>query len=263
MKITGFVGILEDITERKEQRRKIIEQQALMVHSAKLASIGEMAAGIAHEINNPLLIISGKVQQIRRAPELGKLDPDQNLAHTETTKKTVDRIAKIISGMRNFARDSSADPYTAVSVTKLLQEVVSFSVERFENQGVDLIVKVPALDFDLQCRTYQISQVLLDLLNNAFDAAVDSKNGLKPWVEISVDRRPEGKVGFRVKDSGDGVPEGLRSKIMDPFFTTKQVVKGTGLGLSISKNIIKPHSGELFLNDQHEETCFCVVLPLT
>lgn len=255
----GFVWMVEDLTLKKNQAAKIAEQQALMLHSSKLASLGEMAAGVAHEINNPLLVIAGKVEQVKRQHEQGSADAATILKHMDSIRSTVDRIAKIVSGLRSFARESGGEPFAVASVREIVDETVALCAERFRNHAIELEIP-PIDDLEVRCRPYQIAQVLLNLLSNAFDAA---NGGLseRRWVRLEV-KRTRGTVEIVVSDSGDGVLPALREKIMMPFFTTKEVGKGTGLGLSISQGIMADHSGSLDLEADADFTRFVARLPI-
>ena len=243
--ISGFVSTIEDVTERRNQQEK-------MVTSARLASLGEMAAGIAHEINNPLTIIGAHAATVRR--ELG---PDQAGAvkKLETIERTVQRIAKIIRGLRSFSRETPHDQRAKVSVRALIDETLSFCAERFRNADIDLEVSIDE-DIFVFGQEHQLSQVLLNLLNNAFDASADAE---VKKVKITAEQK-DGTVEICVTDSGSGVPAELREKIMQPFFTTKEVGQGLGLGLSISQGIIASHGGQLSLDPNSQQTRFIIRL---
>lgn len=248
--ISGFVGIAEDITEKRSQAEK-------MQTSARLSSLGEMAAGIAHEINNPLTIIGAHAASVRRSLENKNGEsPDGAIKKMEAIERTVQRIARIIRGLRSFAREVPDEELSDVSVRALVDETLSFCSERFRNADIDLQVKV---DEGLKVRghEHQLSQVLLNLLNNAFDAT-QGMDVRQVAVEAAV---IGGEVQISVTDSGSGVPEELRQKIMQPFFTTKEVGQGLGLGLSISQGIIRAHRGQLTLDPRSTRTRFVISLP--
>lgn len=256
--VGGYVWIVEDLTIKKDQARKIAEQQTQIVNSSRLAAVGEMAAGVAHEINNPLLVIAGKVEQVRRLGERAPLDPSLVMKNMDSIRATVERIAKIVTGLRSFARDSSGEPLESASVRGIVEETVALCAERFRNHSIELEV-VPFADFRIRCRPYQIAQVLLNLLNNAFDAASVGADSAR-WVRLEA--RVEGTAAeFVVTDSGGGVSAAHRDKIMMPFFTTKEVGKGTGLGLSISQGIMAEHAGSLMLDADSAHTRFVARMP--
>jgi signal transduction histidine kinase/integral membrane sensor domain MASE1 len=242
--VSHFIGTLHDITE-------IHARQMQIMHSSRMASVGVMAAGMAHEINNPLTIITGRAQLILKHLETGNVPVAALRESTQIIKQTVDRIARIVRGLRSFSRGGEGDSFLLASVPDIIQSTAEFCSERFKKHGVELRVKpVPAIE--LGCREVQVSQVLLNLINNGFDAASAQP---EKWVEVEVIDGDE-VIEFRVTDSGRGIPPSVAEKIMIPFFTTKPVGQGTGLGLSISKGIAQDHCGDLVINTDSPHTCF-------
>jgi two-component system sensor histidine kinase DctS len=253
---SGYLLVFEDITVIKEREQLLKEQEAKILTSARLASLGEMAAGIAHEINNPLAIINGHVGVLRR--QIGTPTPanDEILRKLSAIESTVQRIAKIIRGLRSYARESDLSSTETFTVESVVDDTLSFCIEKFKNNGVTLTAKLePGLH--IHGRPTQVSQVLLNLLNNAYDA-VSQSHTKEVWVEA---KRKDNGVELSVSDSGPGVPIHLRAKVMEPFFTTKEVGKGVGLGLSISSGIVQAHNGRFYLDDKSLKTRFVVWLP--
>ncbi|MDZ4082989.1 MAG: ATP-binding protein, partial [Bdellovibrionales bacterium] len=160
------------------------------------------------------------------------------------------RPAKIVSGLLTFSRDSRSDILQPVSLKRLLDDSLLFSIERFKKNDILLEVsEVP--DIQVRGNSNELSQVLINLINNAHDA-VRNEKVKKVSIDFELRLQPgqttNGLVAISVTDSGPGVPAQIRSKIMQPFFTTKDVGKGTGLGLSISKGIAERHGGRLYLD---------------
>jgi signal transduction histidine kinase len=228
-------------------------QTAKAEHSSRLATIGEMAAGIAHEINNPLAIIVANTQLLLKNKELSV----QSQGKLQTILNTSQRISKIIIGLKLFSRQSDKDPMSPHSVKKIVSDTLEFCLEKFRSSGVDL--KTDQIeDQYILCRPSQLSQVLLNLLNNSFDAIQlrDEK-----WIKIQTLTENNHFI-LKVVDSGNGIPADVINKIFDPFFTTKGVGKGTGLGLSISKGIIQDHFGNLNYKTENGHTCFEIIIPI-
>jgi PAS domain S-box-containing protein len=248
-----LVGTAVDITVRKEM-------EAQIEASARLSALGMMAGGVAHEINNPLAIIHASAGDLlRRAREEGAVPVEIVVRTGERILQTANRITKIIKSMRHLAREGSRDRPSPTSVAKIVEETLEICKERFKNHSVNLLL--PNIDPALcvSCREVQIEQVLLNLLQNAFDAVVEQAG--ERWVRLDVAVQ-DGSVAFSVIDSGPGIPPELRTRIMEPFFTTKEVGKGAGLGLSLSRTIVEEHGGTLELTEVAGHNCFSFRLAL-
>jgi C4-dicarboxylate-specific signal transduction histidine kinase len=221
--VTSFNDVSSFLKAEKE--RKSLE--AKLTESARLTSLGEMASGIAHEINNPLAIIKGKIHNLKTKLEKeDKTDKDELISHLNVVSLTVDRIAKIIKGLRAFSRNAENDPFEKVVFSYVVNEAFDLSREKVKKLGIDLKVEVNE-NLLVECRPVQIGQVIVNLINNSIDAVSKIEN---KWISIVVSEN-KGLVRILFKDSGSGINEKVAGKMMDPFFTTKEVGKGTGLGL--------------------------------
>lgn len=245
-------GISSDITETVESEQKLEA-------SSKMAALGEMAGGIAHEINNPLAVISAKVRQVRRMFQPEKpLDAEKVLESLTVLDDFTQRIARIVAGLRSFSRDGTHDPFERCELKEIVEQTLILCRVSADAKGIDLDVNIDD-KVVLNCRPVQISQVLLNLISNAMDAV---EHETRKWIKISTEVSA-GSVYIRIHDSGRGVPDEIANKIMQPFFTTKDVGKGTGLGLSLSQGMIKAHNGELRLDRTVSKSCFKITLPLS
>jgi C4-dicarboxylate-specific signal transduction histidine kinase len=216
-----------------------------------------MSGGIAHEINNPLTVIQARSFQLTQMVEQGKIDPEKIKQAAESISKTADKIAKIIKSLRAFSREGEQDAFEFVSAKTLVEETLEFCKTRFYNYGVELFLTEIDEDLEIECRIIQIEQVLLNLLNNSFDAAQKSE---EKWIRVEANEYGD-YIDIKVIDSGPRIPDEVAEKIMQPFFTTKELGKGTGLGLSISSGIMKNHKGDLFLDRTASNTTFVMRLP--
>ena len=270
----------EDLTEKVHIENELEVHRSKALYSAKMASLGEMASSVAHEINTPLTIISGYSEQMIRqlksirdsnSIQNSNLNKTNNLTqiHIQSLEKsatnvllTAEKIAEIIKGLRSFGRDGSQDPFLPCTVEKLITETLSLCREKFSAYGIPLQVSIQDPKMQIECRTVQIEEVLLNLLNNSFDAVTADQHGKNsPWVRLEVYTQEE-NIEIAVTDSGPGIPPEIRNRIMEPFFSTKGEGKGTGLGLSISKAIIQTHQGKFELDDKCPNTKFLIRLPI-
>jgi len=256
-----MTGLNSDITEETQRERAFQDAKSRQVSSAKLAAVGEMASGIAHEINNPLTVIGAKAMMIGRRA-LKPQDAETAQATTNDIKAIEDnvfRISKIVKGLKIFSRDGERDPMDDARIASIVEDALGFCTEKFKLHRVELeLVNELHEDRALRCRSTQIAQILLNLVNNAFDATTGQAER-RVSVRVFEER---GNVHLLVADNGPGVPAEIAERIMQPFFTTKEVGKGSGLGLSISHSIARDHGGELFLDRKRGNSCFHLALPI-
>lgn len=254
--VESFLVVVTDITDFKNLENTQREIEAKAAQSAKLAVLGEMAAGIAHEINNPLTIIKSRSSSLIRSARDNSLDSESWVKHLKTIENSAERIAKIVNALKTYSRDAEKDPFKIVNVGEILSETLELCYERFRNDGVEIRIDCES-NFEVNSRQAQISQVLINLLNNSFDAISTLQN---KWIEI-IGFRKEGLIMIQITDSGNGIEKAIAEKMMNPFFTTKEVGKGTGLGLSVSSEILKSHGGSLKYIKDSKNTTFLITLP--
>lgn len=249
--------VLVNALQRKHTDQIIAEQRAKMAAASKMSSLGEMASGVAHEINNPLAVISGAAEQLIEAVTADQVNRDSVARLSARISRNTTRIGRIVRSLRIFSRDDDRDPRIEVSLLDIVAETLELCRARFRAHRIALEVGPIPADLRIECRPTQIAQVLLNLLNNAHDAI---ENLDEKWVRLDVEDRG-GYVELSVTDSGKGLPEAIKDKVLQPFFTTKEVGKGIGLGLSISKGFVEGHGGELRLDPNSPNTRFVVRLP--
>jgi PAS domain S-box-containing protein len=258
--LVGASKVARDITDRKQMETELEVRRAQAVASARLSALGMMAAGIAHEINNPLAVIHASASDLMDMAETGTVPLKALEAASTRIKQTADRISKIVKSLRQTAREGSTDPFQRASVGDIVEQALELCRQRFRVHSVRLEIPIVDPALHISCREVQIVQVLLNLLQNAFDAVVECEGDR--WIRLEVTNSEHSAV-FDVIDSGPGVPPELKVRIMEPFFTTKPVGKGTGLGLSLSKAIVDEHGGELNLCEKDNHTCFSLLLPFS
>lgn len=246
-----FVGI--DITERKRIEASLAAEREQRIEDSRLASLGEMAASIAHEINSPLCALMGFADLVVECHAA----PEKVTAFGAKIQRTAGRIAKIVKALQAQARKGDADPFLATALEEIVQDTTELCRDKFRDRNVELRLAALPPGFRFDCRATQISQVVLNLLKNACDAVEALP---ERWVELSF--RDLGETfALVVTDSGPGIPAEVRTRLMQPFYTTKGVGKGTGLGLSLSRRICEEHGGTLTIEAECKNTRFVITLP--
>lgn len=257
--IFQFLSIRHEITALKEAQQIILEQQARLAVASKFSALGEMAANLTHEINNPLAAILGRCEMLIQYLQKTDCDKDYVRKVIETIEFTSRRIEKIVKSMRSFSVAGDGDPFEEVPIKSLIEETVDFVQQRFKDYGIRLEVVEVDPQLVLECRSTEISQILLNLLNNAFDAVRDLPD---KWVEIETKNINNKSLQLIVTDCGSGITDHVAARIFDPFYSTKEKQYGTGLGLSISKGLIERHEGTIELDRLCPHTRFIITLPL-
>ncbi len=254
--VGGPILYINETTNRVRLEKELSEARASKVMAAQLSAVGEMAASVAHEINNPLAILQGKATILQKLARENRITEEKVLQESEKMIRASQRISRILQSLKFVARNGERDPLISCHIPSVLAEVLELASERFRSNNVQLKISVNP-EHRVYCRQVQLGQVLLNLLNNAFDAVFGFE---KAWVDVQSFSVGE-KIYISVTDSGNGLIPEVANKIMQPFFTTKELGQGTGLGLSISRAIVEAHDGRLFLDDSGPHTRFVIELP--
>ena len=249
-----LIGISEDITEELAAKEALERERLVVIQTSKLASLGEMSAGIAHEINNPLAIISGAAALLPKYLN----DPEKFKSKLESIERSTSRIARIVHGLRKFSRTSEGTVRESKNLAAIVEEVLTLVSAKASQHSVPIFFHPNGGEYMILCDEIGIEQVLVNLIGNSIDAVKDLKD---KWVEVRLDSDANG-VLLEVEDSGPGIPEDIQEKLFQPFFTTKPVGQGTGLGLSIAKGILDDHGALIALRSGCENTCFQIQFPM-
>jgi PAS domain S-box-containing protein len=238
----SFIIVVRDISQRKRI-------QAIQIHADRMANLGQMAAGMAHEINQPLNIISMVMDKILYEADKS-ISLDVAFLKNKSNKifENLTRIRNIIDHIRVFSRNQFEYIPIAFSINKSIQSAISMFSEQFRHLGINVHVNLKEDIPDITGNTHQFEQVIINLLTNAKDAVMDRK-GLSDYTyipEINISSFADNKsLVVQVTDNGTGIDEEHINKIMLPFYSTKEEGKGTGLGLSISYEIIRDMGGKI------------------
>jgi C4-dicarboxylate-specific signal transduction histidine kinase len=250
----AMIHIMSDLKEttaevqRREQELR--EKQEQLVQAGKLATLGELTTGVAHELNNPLNNIGLFVGNAIDLIELGMADTDTEriLQELSNAMQQVRKATEIISHLRTFGRAASVSR-EPVAINQVIVRAISLMREQLRLRQIEVDLQFPPEDVIVIGNAIQLEQVFINLLTNARDAMVNAARKIITITCVQVEQ----SVDICVSDTGPGIPAGLEQRIFDPFFTTKEVGAGTGLGLSITYGIIKEHQGTITVGNRPGE----------
>lgn len=251
-KVVSLSGTIQDIDKRKKTELAYQIERQKSIHNSKMASLGELASSMAHEVNNPLGIISGNAELLMEIDDI----PDASRTRVETILRSTQRISHIVQGLKKFSgnRDSA---FKTKDLSEVVEEAYTLAKPRLKVERIN-VSQAYEKGLNILCNEIEIEQVVLNLINNAIDAIT----GL-PDMWIKIRTALEGsKACVYIEDSGSGVSPESVSKIFDPFYSTKETSSNTGLGLSISREIVLEHDGAIELATEYETTCFKLSFPL-
>jgi C4-dicarboxylate-specific signal transduction histidine kinase len=254
-----IMGDLRSTTQEMERReQELREKQEQLVQAGKLATLGELTTGVAHELNNPLnnigLFVGNVIDQI----ELSELDRERIVGDLEKAMAQVRKATEIISHLRTFGRPASV-MLEPVDVNEVIERSLSLVQEQLRLRGIEVAFELAPEELVVLGNPIQLEQVFINLLTNARDALVDAA---EKRVRIASSRDGDA-VWVYFEDTGSGIPPHLEPRIFDPFFTTKEVGSGTGLGLSITYSIVQEHGGQISVDGRPGRgASFEIELPL-
>ncbi|MDN7140162.1 PAS domain-containing protein [Pseudomonas sp. JQ170] len=258
-----------------DERGKLLEIQAVgrdntqvrrtrqqLVQSAKMATLGEMATGLAHEINQPLNVMRMAVVNALKRLENGEAQVDYLQDKLKRIDAQVQRASRVVEHMRVFGRRSEVDQHL-FAPWQAVEGALSLLGDGLRGKGVDLRIDTPEEGLQVSGHQDQLEQVLINLLVNARDALLARRehSALAPWIALRLEQDPD-QVRLLVEDNGGGIDPRLLERIFEPFFTTKPVGVGTGLGLSVSYGIVDAMGGSLSVENGDEGARFCIELPV-
>lgn len=247
--VSHYVAVKKDVTELRKT-------QLQLMSNSRLVTLGEMAAGVAHEINNPLTVLMMIIESLRKSfIREGGVSSYNLISNLDKMHSHTNRISKIVKSLKLYSRSAQVDEFKKVKISSILDSVMALCFERIKFKEIDFEIQ-NFEDFEIDCNEIEIQQVLVNLINNAYDAIEKLS---QRWIKIVVEF-DQVRVAFKVLDSGS-IAADLHSKIFNPFFTTKEIGKGTGLGLSISMAIAQEHQGTIYLDQSFQTTCFVLEIP--
>jgi two-component system NtrC family sensor kinase len=257
--IIGTLGVFKDLTEMKNLEEELKKTQAHLFQVGKMRALGELVAGVAHEINNPLMAADTFIHVLQENLPEG----EPNRRRLELIQKCHSRIAKIINHLKDFSRQSKLD-FRQIDVSEPIENALLITGQQLLNHGIrvgrEFQPDLPKIRGD----STQLEQVFLNLIANAKDAMEEAGRKKELTIRTALIRHSGwNDIEISFQDTGVGIAEENREKIFEPFFSTKEVGKGTGLGLSICYGIIEAHGGRIEVESRVQEgTTFRVILPV-
>ncbi len=242
-----------DITELSRLQKSV----GLM---ERLSALGEMVAGIVHEINNPLTVIKNQAVMIKKYQDREQKEKIEKAS--QSIIKMADKMTKIVEGVKSFVRQGQHDPATEAYVFETLSEAAMLLESKFKESQVKL--ELPKGDGPtLTGNQTQLFQVFVNLMTNSIDAIVEQEERwIKVWASEEKSNENGDYIRLYFQDSGPGISVEMEKKIFQSFFTTKEKGKGTGLGLSLCKKILQAHGGDLWIDHTNKHTLFVVDIPI-
>jgi PAS domain S-box-containing protein len=257
------LGIARDITARKETEKVLVDAATQLIQSERLSSLGELMAGIAHELNQPLNGIKIISQSLLIDLKKDRFHVEQLNEDLSSIIHEVDNMADLIDHMRDFTRRDNSLLLKEVNVNDIIHDTLKFIRQQLKNHNIRLSLELSDDLLRVKGNPLKIEQVILNLLTNARHAVENMEKKDKVITIRTFNQEKKTGIGIAIEDNGIGMKREIREKIFQPFFTTKDLNHGTGLGLSVSKKLVEEHKGQIeFESEYLKGTVFRIFLPL-
>ncbi len=253
-----WVALFDNITARKKSEAVASEEEKKMLSMAQMSALGKMVSGLCHEVNTPLGVIQLNIDEMKdKVIKTGSIGPADMWAYSDLIESMLNRVVDIINNLRLFSRDAKDLTTKPIRVKNVIENTLKFCSEKFKNHDVDLQIIKISEDIVANCNSVELSEVILNLLQNAYEAIEDLP---QKWINIEVKEKHK-YFEFLITDSGTGVDSRVKEKLFEPFISTKSSQKNPGLGLSISKKIVENYQGRLWVDLDCPNTRFIFSLP--
>ena len=254
----AHLAITNDVSSRVQGELDFKKQEILLLEeSARIESLGQFVSGIAHEINNPLTIISSRAALLGIKAKKNDIEPQYLINGLETIMETVSRISDIIANLQTFSNKTDIRQKTYHSLKEIILNNLSLCTEKFKNKDIVVDVEI-ADDLEVFCHHGLISHAITNVLDNAYDAIEKTDD---KWIRIR-SRKNKNNILLTITDNGKGIRSNVAKNMMNPFYTTKGVGVGMGLGLSLASSTMKKHGGRLYYNIKSTNTQFVLEFPI-
>ena len=252
-----IVVVSIDNTERKIEQDIILKQKDLLIKNSRFTSIGKASGEVAHEIASPLLVITSIANRLKK---FKLVNEDQEQLKTDFIEKMLRqaaRIQAITDRLRRVSRTGEHDHFEVTPFKNIFEDAFEVVHEKLRKNHVIMEHNIDGAHIRLECLRIPLSQVFINLFNNACDAIQDQEDR---WIKIELSENIDNVI-IQLTDSGSGIPPEVADRIFDNGFTTKDIGKGTGLGMSITKDIVEKHNGSIGVNQESSNTQFLISLP--
>lgn len=249
----------EDLEHKVKERTDQLElERSKTVYASKLAMLGQMASGVAHEVNNPLMIIDGHTHRVKTLIDRPELDLEQIRKSVSVIETTSNRIKKIVKSLLLVSGYSDKKADDLLNVSDEIFEALSLCSEKLKSEGIELKYTEPKEEIEVYFTSQQFKLVLISLINNSFDAIRNSRG--EKWIQVDL-KATSSRAEISVTDSGQLMSKEIQEKLFLPFFTTKDVGSGMGLSLSVAKGILNEYSGTIYFDPRGIHNRFVIELP--
>ncbi len=255
-----FLLVIDNVTQRKQDEEKRREMEVQMLVASKMATLGELSTGVAHEMNQPLTFISGFLQTLALDLSKNKIEPEQIEKRLSMANQQIARMTEIINHLRTFGRKDVATTKENIQIPEILDNTLMLLNKRIWFHNIHIVKNIQEALPSILGNATQLEQVFINLIQNATDVLDEKEDNRQISISMKIFKK---SIKIKISDNGSGIPPEVKEKIFEPFFTTKEVGKGTGLGLSIIYGIIRDHGGTLKCDSVvGEGTTFTIKLPL-
>ncbi len=255
------ISLSHRIYSIKQEQHEKAALQAIQIHSLKMRALNDLAGGVAHEVNNPLMIINGYAEIIGQLNEGSSHQAMAVRSYSTKIMQTVERIAFIVQSLRSVSDNALAHSGQIHAVQNIIAQALVLSRARVESHDIQLELQVNAEPIAIEGQAAQVLQVIFALINNSIEA-LNGRSAKKITIEVCFPWRDrKDTVAIVISDNGPSLPKAIQEKLFQPFFTTKKHNEGTGLSLSHGQQIIEGLGGKLYLDTQASLTSFVIELP--
>lgn len=258
MRFNAQLDLEFSFKELKKSQNSLVEQTAKLIHASKISALSAMAGGLAHEVNNSLMIILGSTQQVQREMTRTEVLSPSIQEKFRQSADAIMKIKSVIEGLKYFSLEMEPQPKEIVSLKEVIERTLTYTHELLKAHDIKFSSsEIP--DVRILCHPFQITQILFNLTKNADDAMM-SLSSEERWLKYEFVMYPD-HILIKVINGGPQIPPELHMRLFQPFFSTKEVNQGTGLSLSTSKGIAMDHKGDLYFED-NQNTTFILKLPI-